>query len=114
MRTKDCLNRLSHLGDGLLHELSEGVAGVLAPDVGDELGNDGNDDGDEDNDVDVGDTPDVGDELGNALRVRLGLKLVTLGFQEHFDVLRILQNFHFDIGLIVKDQSQILSRGGLV
>ena len=95
----------------MLHELPEGVAGVLAPDVGDEFGNG---DGDEDNDVDVGDTPDVGDELGNALRVRLGLKLVTLGFQEHFDVLRILQNFHFDIGLIVKDQSQILSRGGLV
>ena len=94
----------------MLHELPEGVAGVLAPDVGDELGNDD----DEDDDDDVGDTPDVGDELGNALRVRLGLKLVTLGFQEHFDVLRILQNFHFDIGLIVKDQSQILSRGGLV
>ena len=90
----------------MLHELPEGVAGVLAPDVGD--------DDDDDDDVDVGDTPDVGDELGNALRVRLGLKLVTLGFQEHFDVLRILQNFHFDIGLIVKDQSQILSRGGLV
>ena len=57
----------------MLHELPEGVAGVLAP--------------------------DVGDELGNALRVRLGLKLVAFGFQEHFDVLRILQNFHFDIGL---------------
>ena len=85
----------------MLHELPEGVAGVLAPDVGDELGNDGDDVDD------VGDTPDVGDELGNALRVRLGLKLVTLGFQEHFDVLRILQNFHFDIGLIVKDQSQL-------
>ena len=115
----------------MLNKLPEGVAGVLAPvvgdelgngddgddddgDVGDEIGNDGNDNGDEDNDVDVGDTPDVGDELGNALRVRLGLKLVALGFQEHFDVLRILQNFHFDIGLIVKDQSQILSRGGLV
>ena len=92
----------------MLHELPEGVAGVLAPDVGDKLGN--YDDGDDD----VGDTPDVGDELGNALRVRLGLKLVAFGFQEHFDVLRILQNFHFDIGPIVKDQSQILSRGGLV
>ena len=79
----------------MLHELPEGVAGVLAPDVGDEFGND-----DSDDDGYVGDTPDVGDELGNALRVRLGLKLVALGFQEHFDVLRILQNFHFDIGLI--------------
>ena len=53
MRTKDCLNRLSHLGDGLLHELPEGVAGVLAPDVGDELGNDDDEDED-DNDGDRG------------------------------------------------------------
>ena len=66
----------------------------------DENGHQDDDEDDDDDDGDVGDTPDVGDELGNALRVRFGLKLVALGFQEHFDVLRILQNFHFDIGLI--------------
>ena len=34
----------------MLHELPEGVAGVLAPDVGDELGNDDDDDDDGGND----------------------------------------------------------------
>ena len=46
----------------MLHELPEGVAGVLAP--------------------------DVLHQLGNALSVCLGFKYISFGFQEHLDVLK--------------------------
>ena len=51
-----------YLRYGLLHQLPEGVAGVLAP--------------------------DVLHQLGNALSVCLGFKNISFGFQEHLDVLR--------------------------
>ena len=57
---------LAHLGNCLFHQLSESVAGVLAP--------------------------DVLHQLGDALCVSLRLKLVTFGFQEHLDVLRIISS----------------------
>ena len=64
---------VAHLGNCLLHQLSEGVAGVLAP--------------------------DVLHQLGDALCIRLRLKLVTLGFQEHLDVLRTI-SLHSLLGLL--------------